>query len=198
MRRDIQALSDYGDEVIRLSDRLGFTSFSGTGNCYRGEALSRVGQVDEGVAQIRQGLAARQSIGVQLCETAVLVGLAGALARAGQVQEGLQTLARTLAMVETSDERYCEAEVHRVRGDLLCMEGDPSAAEASFLRALEVARRQDAKSWELRAATSLARLWQQGRQDEAREMLAEVYGWFTEGFDTPDLVEAAALREELA
>ena len=106
--------------------------------------------------------------------------------------------------METTDERYCEAELHRLKGELLLMQGDKTEAsfhqaESCFQHAVEVARRQQAKSWELRATVSLARLWQkQGRVDEARQMLAEIYGWFTEGFDTPDLQEAKALLEELS
>ena len=108
-------------------------------------------------------------------------------------------------MVEEMDERYFEAELYRLRGELLLMQGDDVEAEASlhqaescFQHAIEVARHQQAKSWELRATTSLARLWQkQGRVDEARQMLAEIYGWFTEGFDTPDLKEARTLLDEL-
>jgi len=108
--------------------------------------------------------------------------------------------------VEQTDERHWEAELYRLKGELLLMQGHDAEAEASlhqaescFQHAVEVARRQSAKSWELRATVSLCRLWQvQGRMDEARQMLAEVYGWFTEGFDTPDLQEAKALLEELS
>jgi predicted ATPase len=102
-------------------------------------------------------------------------------------------------MVEETHERYYEAELNRVRGELLLMQGDDAAAEASLQRAIEVARRQEAKSWELRATTSLARLWRkQGRTDEARVALRQVYGWFTEGFDTPNLREAKALLDEMS
>jgi predicted ATPase len=99
--------------------------------------------------------------------------------------------------VEKSDERYLEAELHRLQGELLLMQGDESEAEASFQQALSRARRRQAKSWELRAAVSLVRLWRkQGRKDEAHRLLAPIYGWFTEGFDTPDLREARALLNE--
>jgi predicted ATPase len=102
-------------------------------------------------------------------------------------------------VVEETGERYYEAEIHRLKGELLLMQGDEAEAETSFHKAIEVARRQSAKSWELRATVSLCRLWQkQGKVDEARQMLAEIYGWFTEGFDTPDLQEARALLEELS
>jgi predicted ATPase len=102
-------------------------------------------------------------------------------------------------MVEETGERHWQAELHRVRAELLLMQGDSAEAEASLHNAIEVARRQSAKSWELRATTSLARLWQgQGRMDQARQVLAEVYGWFTEGYGTPDLKEAEALLQELS
>jgi predicted ATPase len=105
-----------------------------------------------------------------------------------------------MAAVETTKERWCEAEVHRVAGEiaLTSLQSDAAKAEAYFERALAVARAQNAKSWELRAAMSMARLWRdQGKRDEARELLAPVYGWFTEGFDTLDLKEAKALLDEL-
>jgi predicted ATPase len=199
MRRDAQALKDDAEELMRLSKGMGFSNFSGTGTCYWGEALTRLGQVQEGMAQMREGMAARQSIGTRCYSSGILGALAEAQARVGQPGEGLATLAEALAMVEETDERYCEAELYRLKGQLLLAQGDDAEAEASFRRAIEVARRQSAKSWELRAAVSLARLWQQqGRIDEARQMLAEIYGWFTEGFGTPGLKEAEALLEELS
>jgi predicted ATPase len=199
MRRDAQALKDDAEELMRLSKGMGFSNFSGTGTCYWGEALTRLGQVQEGMAQMREGMAARQSIGTRCYSSGILGALAEAQARVGQPGEGLATLAEALAMVEETDERYCEAELYRLKGQLLLAQGDDAEAEASFRRAIEVARRQSAKSWELRAAVSLARLWQQqGRIVEARQMLAEIYGWFTEGFGTPGLKEAEALLEELS
>nr|NIO71038.1 tetratricopeptide repeat protein [Anaerolineae bacterium] len=124
---------------------------------------------------------------------------AEAYGKAGQAEEGLSVLAEALALVEKTGERYYEAELRRLKGELLLMQGDEAEAEASFDKAIEVARRQQAKSWELRATVSLCRLWRkQGRVDEARQMLAEIYGWFTEGFDTADLKEAKALLEELS
>jgi predicted ATPase len=150
-------------------------------------------------------MAASQSRGARCYFSESLRSLAEAQAKAGQPGEGLTTLAEALAQVEATDERYCEAELHRLKGELLLMQGDKTEAQATFHQAescfqhaVEVAHRQSAKSWELRATVSLARLWQeQGRVEEARQMLAEIYGWFTEGFDTPDLREAKALLEEL-
>jgi predicted ATPase len=158
------------------------------------------------MAQMREGMAAMQSMGVRCYLSGTLRSLAEAQAKTGQPGEGLTTLAEALALVEQTDERHWEAELYRLRAELLLMQGEDAEAEASFHKAescfqhaIEVARRQQAKSWELRAAIGLARLWQeQGRIDEARQMLAEVYGWFTEGFDTPDLQEAEALLEELS
>jgi predicted ATPase len=143
--------------------------------------------------------------------------LAEASARGGQTTEGLEALAEALALLTTSGVRWWEAELHRLRGELLLQSGVQSPessvfahhaalrmpheaeAEACFQRALDIAHRQQAKSLELRAVVSLARLWQQqGQQAEARELLAPIYGWFTEGFDTADLQEAKALLEELA
>jgi predicted ATPase len=128
-----------------------------------------------------------------------LGSLAEAQAKAGHPEEGLSTLAEALALVEQTGERHWEAELYRLRAELLLMQGEESEAEASLQRAIEVAKRQQAKSWELRATVSLARLWRrQGRREDARALLAEIYGWFTEGFDTPDLVEARTLIEELS
>ena len=183
---------------MRLSNEK-VPGWSGEGTRFRGEALAMLGQVQEGIAQMREGMAAMQSMSARCYLSGTLCSLAEAQAKAGQPGEGLTTLAEALAQVETTDERYCEAEIHRLKGELLLMQGDKTEAEASFHKAIEVARRQQAKSWELRATVSLCRLWQQqGRMDEARQMLAEIYGWFAEGFDTPDLQEAKALIEELS
>jgi predicted ATPase len=168
------------------------------GITYRGEAAAMLGQIQEGIAQMREGMMAGQTIGVRMYLPGSLCTLAEAQAKAGQPEEGLDTLDEALALVEQTDERHWEAELHRVQGELLLMQGDDAEAEASLHRAIEVARGQSAKSWELRATTDLARLWQeQGKCQEARQVLAEIYGWFTEGFDTPDLKEAEALLEEL-
>jgi len=127
--------------------------------------------------------------------------LAEAYGKAGQAEAGLRLLAEALAHVDHTGERHFEAEVYRIKGELLLQQAIPDTpqAEACFLQALAVAQRQQTKSYELRAAVSLSRLWQrQGKHVEARQLLAEVYGWFTEGFDTVDLQEARALLEELS
>src|SRR5262249_38415840 len=125
--------------------------------------------------------------------------LADAYGKAHQPKQGLTQLSEAERIIEITEERWGEAEMHRVRGDLLIAMEDFDAAEASFRRAATVAQHQSAKLFELRASTSLARLWcDQGRDAEARDLLAPVYGWFTEGFDTPDLKDAKALLEELS
>jgi predicted ATPase len=198
MRRDAQALKDNAEELMRLSSEK-VPGWLGEGTWHRGKALAMLGQVQEGMAQMREGMAAHQSRGVQCYLSGTLRSLAEAQAKAGQPEEALTTLAEAFAFVEQTDERHWEAELYRLRAELLLMQGDEAGVEASLQKAVEVARRQQAKSWELRATVSLCRLWQeQGRMDEAHQMLAEIYGWFTEGFDTPDLQEAKALLEELS
>jgi predicted ATPase len=150
------------------------------------------------MTRIREGLAVCYSMG-ELCYTSGILGaLALAQARAGRLEEGLVTLAEALKLVEQTEERHWEADLHRSKGELLLAQGDEEKAEASLLKAIEVAHRQSAKSWELRAATSLSRLWHdQGRRREALELLSPIYGWFTEGFETRDLKEARALLDAL-
>jgi predicted ATPase len=153
------------------------------------------------MARLRQGLAAYWTTGVELERTYWLALLAEAYGTVGQAEEGLCLLREALVVVENSDEQLWEAELYRLQGDLLLHQTVPDAqhAEACFCQALATARRQQAKALELRAAMSLARLWQrQGKHAEARQTLAEVYAWFTEGFDTADLREARALLDTLA
>jgi DNA-binding SARP family transcriptional activator/predicted ATPase len=205
MRRDAQALKNNAEELTQIAHEK-VPGWLGQGTRFWGKALAKLGQVQEGMAQMREGMAVDQSMGVRLYLSETLGSLAEAQAKAGQPEEGLTTLAEALALVEQTDERHWEAELYRLKGELLLMQGDEAEAEASFHQAescfqhaVEVACRQQAKSWELRATVSLCRLWQkQGRMGEARQMLAEIYGWFTEGFDTPDLQEAKALLEELS
>jgi predicted ATPase len=199
MRRHAPALEENAQELMQLSQGMGFSSFLGTGTCYWGEALVRLGQVQEGVVRIREGLAIRQSIGARCHVCGILGALAEAQARAGQTDEGLATLAEALALVEETGEHHWEVELLRLRAEMLLTQGADAEAEASLHRAIAAARRQGARSWELRAAVSLARLWQQqGKQSEAHQVLAEIYGRFTEGFDTDDLKEAHALLTELS
>jgi DNA-binding SARP family transcriptional activator/predicted ATPase len=205
MRRDAQALKDSAEQLVRLSKGMGFSSFGGTGTCYWGQALAWLGQTQIGIAHIQEGLATRQAIGARCHLAGILAALAQAEAQAGQPDKGLATLAKAIDTIEQTDEHHWEAEIHRLKGELLLLPGQHVEAEARshqaercFQYAIDVARHQNAKSWELRATTSLARLWQQqGYLDKARAVLAEIYDWFTEGFDTPDSQEADALITEL-
>src|SRR5262249_40951562 len=151
--------------------------------------------------QMCQGLSTLRATGAEKQRTYFLALLAEGYRGTGEVQEGLRVLAEALAAAHHSGERYCEAELHRLKGELLLLQSTDhhAEAEACFHQALDVARHQQAKSLELRAATSLARLWQQqGKHQAAHDLLAPVYHWFTEGFDTADLIDAKVLLDELA
>jgi predicted ATPase len=168
---------------------------------FRGWVLVKQGQSEEGIAQLREGLVAYRAIGAELECSHWLALLAEAYRDTGQPGEGLRLVAEALDQVAQTGIVYYEPELHRLEGELRLRhdQTDAQKAEACFHLALEVARGQRAKSWELRAATNLARLWvERGRRAEARELLAPVYGWFTEGFDTADLKEAKALLDILA
>jgi predicted ATPase len=196
-RREGSAVQQSADAATAIATEHGFSFWRAGGLSLRGWALADQGALAEGVAQLRQGLAAWVATGSETYRTYFLALLAEALGRQGEAEEGLAVLAEAQALAETTDERIHEAELHRLRGEFLLSSAAARAdrdAEACFQRALDVARRQQAKSLELRAAMSLSRLYvQQGRPAEARPLLAETYGWFTEGFDTPDLQEARAL-----
>ena len=157
--------------------------------------------MEASIAQMHQGLAAFRATGAETIRPYFLALLAETSAKAGQHGAGLTLLAEALAVINDTGERRWEAELYRLKGAVLLAlsAGHDAEAETCFRQALDIARRQQAKSWELRAAMSLARLWQrQGKRDAARQLLAETYGWFTEGFDTADLQEAKALLDELA
>jgi predicted ATPase len=159
------------------------------------------GQDAAGLAQMHQGLAAISAMGETVARPYCLVPLAEAMGHTGQVAAGLHLITEALGVLEANRQGYLLAEAYRLQGELLLRQAQPDAAQAKacFQHALAIARSQQAKSWELRAAMSLARLWQQqGRRTEAYDLLAPVYGWFTEGFDTADLQEARALLQELA
>jgi predicted ATPase len=150
---------------------------------------------------LNSGITASRTAGATIWVPFFLPHLARAHAELGQFEEAWRCVGEAMTTVETTRERWCEAEVHRMAGEIARKSPEPDAAkaEAHFDRALAVARQQQAKSWELRAAMSMARLWRgQGKQGEALALLAPVYGWFTEGFDTLDLKEAKALLDELS
>ena len=220
-RREGPASQAQAEAAIALSMEQGFGFLLALATILQGWALAVQGPGEEEIAQIRQGLAAFRATGAELLWTYYLIPLAEAYGRAGQAGEGLTVLAEALAAVHKTGERCWEAELYRLKGELLLQQAvgrgtlpidpvNPSAwaspelslaaeSEACYRQALDIARRQQAKSLELRAAMSLSRLWQQqGQREAARQQLAEIYGWFTEGFDTADLQEAKALLEELS
>jgi predicted ATPase len=200
-RREAATTHAHADALMAFATTQGLTRRIGQGRVLLGWALAMEGDAAAGVQHIQQGLAAHQDTGSKVARPYYLTLLAEAFGQATQPEAGLQVLAEALALVATTEERWWEAEVSRLMGALqlqLPISAVPQA-EACFQRALDVARRQQAKALELRAAVSLSRLWQrQGKRKEARQVLAEVYGWFTEGFDTADLREANALLEALA
>ena len=199
-RRDVPAVHEQAEAAVALSTEQGFPLWAARGTSLRGWALAMQGQGEAGMAQVRQGIAAWRATGAALCVPYFCTLLAEVSDHLGHMEDGLQALAEAHTLVEQQEERWWEAEISRLRGVLLLRQpGTPQAeAEAWLQRALDVARRQEAKSLELRAAMSLSRLWQQqGKQAEARALLAPIYGWFTEGFDTADLQEARALLEKL-
>ena len=201
LRRDVPAVHAHAEAAITLSTEQGFPLWAAYGTIFRGWALAMQGQGEAGMAQVRQGIASFRATGQALIVPYLCTVLADVAAHLGHTEDGLQALAEAHTLVEQQEERWWEAEVARLRGVVLLRQpGIPQGeAEAWLQRALDVARRQEAKSLELRAAMSLSRLWQQqGQQVEAHELLAPIYGWFTEGFDTADLQEAKALLEALA
>jgi predicted ATPase len=199
-RRERHATQERAETGIALSREKGFPQFVALGMSMRGWALAMQEQGEEGIAQLHQGLAAFRAVGTELGRSRNLALLAEAYGEVGQTEEGLTVLAEALAVVDKTGERYWEAEMHRLKGELLLRQASPTEeVETCFRQAIEIARHQQAKSLELRAATSLSRLWQrQGKPTEARALLAPIYGWFTEGFDTADLQEAKALLDALA
>jgi predicted ATPase len=217
LRRDRALTQEWAEAAITLASEHGFPQWLGRGAILQGWARAEQGQIEEGMSQMRHGLATYQAVGAGICHSYYLVLLAEAYGKAGQAEDGLATLAEALTVVDTSGERFYEAELYRLRGELTLKKSGvrspepevpntqhltpstPEEAEEYFHKAIEIACKQQAKSLELRAVMSLARLWQQqGQKEEARQILAEIYDWFTEGFDTKDLQEAKVLLEELS
>ncbi len=182
----------------RLATDFGFGFFATLGSFFEAWAISATGDLDAGIQQMQKDISAFQTSGSRVGLPHMLALLADAQGQKGETTEGQTVIAEALAAAGDSGERHYEAELHRLRGDLHNAAGDSGAAETSYLRAIQLARHQRARMWELRANVSLARLWQsQGRHKEAAVRLAEIYGWFTEGFDTPDLLAARHLLAEL-
>ena len=214
--RNYGAVYERAEALLALSIEREFPFWLAYGTILRGWTLAMQGHTSEGIVQMRQGLATWQRTGAELERSYWLALLAEGYGKGGQVDAGLQTLDECFVAVANTGECWWEAELYRLKGELLLQSrgSDPQSAilaqvagsrtldaeaETSFLQALTLARCREAKALELRAALSLGRLWQcQGKSREARELLAPIYGWFTEGFDTTDLREAKALLDELS
>ena len=196
-RRDVAATQAHADAVLAVAAAQRWPLRAEQGRLLRGWALAMQGEAAAGVAHLRQALAS-PDVGPESLRAHWLAALAEAYGRAGQPQAGLQVLAEAVTLMATTEMRWWEAEVCRLQGALQLQLPSPnvSQAEAAFLRALDVARGQQAKALELRAALSLSWLWQgQGKREDSRQLLVEIYSWFTEGFDTPDLQDARALLD---
>jgi predicted ATPase len=199
-RREGHATQERAEAGISLATEQGFPYWRVFGSLLRGWALAHQGQAEEGIEQIHQGLMAYRATGAEILRPYFLALLAEAYGTMRQLEAGLTVLAEALTLADKTGERWYESELSRLKGVLLLQQSPDNhpKAQACFHRALDVARAQQAKSLELRAATSLSRLWQrQGKQAEAHRLLAPIYGWFTEGFDTRDLQEAKALLHDL-
>jgi tetratricopeptide (TPR) repeat protein len=197
LRAEVRAAAE---EEVAIATEQGFALWHATGTFYKGAGLLLLGRGGEGLPLLVKGLDAFRATGARLTLPFQLSVLGEAYTRADRFADAMKVLDEGLALVEETDERCQEAELHRLRGELLLAgSGDQAAAEDCFRQAIETARRQRSRAWELRATMSLARLWQnQGRREEARGALAAVQGKYTEGFTTPDLVDAAALLQALA
>ena len=201
LRREPDAMRQIGERMIQYGKEKSLRMAVPYGKFFQGNAIAEHGEFAEGIAQMREGISKSRSMGTLFSLVSFLAGLADAYAHCGNIDEGLAVIEEGLAMMRTGGEHFSLPEIHRIKGKLLLAGSahDTDTAEAAFAEALSIARAQQAKLLELRASMSLARLWRdQGKVQQARELLAPVYGWFTEGFDTLDLKEAKALLEELA
>jgi predicted ATPase len=206
LRRESRAVREAADVTIDLAAREGFPYYVARATILRGWALADQGEVEAGITEIRRGLAAYDAMGARLWLPCCLGLLAEALGKAGEVDEALGVSAEALETAVRTGEREYEAELHRLRGELTLRKaparrksqaGSTHAAEECFQQAITVARRQGAKSFELRAGVSLARSWQRrGETKAAHRMLSEISGRFTEGFETKDWLEAKALLSD--
>ena len=194
------AAAAQAQELVALAEEKGALFWKAGGMMNQGCVLALTGKASDAIEMLISGIAAMRSTGATLWMPFYLPHLARAHAELGQFEEAWRCIGEAMTAVETTKEKWCEAEIHRTAGEIALMSPEPDAAkaEAHFERAIAIAREQKAKSWELRAAMSMARLWRdQGKRQQARDLLAPVYGWFTEGFDTLDLKEAKALLDEL-
>jgi predicted ATPase len=185
-------------ELVALTDEKGAAFWKAGGMMNRGCVLALSGKASNAIQMFTSGTTAARSTGATAWIPFYLSYLARAYAEPGQFDEAWRRIGETMTAVETTKEKWCEAEVHRTAGEIELMSPEPDAAKAEghFERAIAISREQQAKSWELRAAMSMARLWR--ANGSSHDLLAPVYGWFTEGFDTLDLKEAKALVDELA
>jgi predicted ATPase len=200
-RREAAAAHEQAKTLTTFAMEQGFAQALAQGTVLYGWALVMQGQDKAGMSQLRQGLAADLATGAKVFQPYFLGSLAEAYGEGGHPEEGLNALTEAEVVIGNLEMGFYEAELHRLKGQLLLQQSADNAAEAEscFHQSITIAQNQSAKSWELRAATSLARLWQsQGKRDEAHELLEPVYGWFTEGFDTADLIDAKALLDELS
>jgi predicted ATPase len=192
------ALEERADQLVAATTEQSFPFWRALGAIYRGWVTAKKGDVTEGMSLLRSGSAAHRATGAEAFMPHNLALLAAACEIAGQIDEAVTLSEDALQLAERTGELWFAAELNRYKGQLLLQQGHFETAEELYRKALSIAREQEAKLWELRAAASLARLRRdQGRHTEAHELLAPVYGWFTEGFDTPDLKEAKALLDEL-
>jgi predicted ATPase len=196
---DPATLLTRADEVLALCAEHSLPYWAAVTAWLRGWCLSGLGHSEEAVALMTAALGDYRATGSVTVVPWFLTLIAEVLRKTRRAHEGLEKLDEAIRQIEATDERWSEADTHRVRGDLLADVGDVVEAEKSLYRAISVARRQSGKLFELRATTSLARLWRdQGKCHEARDLLAPIYGWFSEGFDTPVLKKAEALLDALA
>jgi predicted ATPase len=195
---DDVVLDERADQLVALAAEQSFPYWGATGTIYHGWVKAKNGDATEGMSLLRSGAATFRAGGLEAWTPYIFALLAGACEIAAQFEEAVTLLDDALQIVERTGARWLEAELYRLKGQLLLRQGHIEAAEELYRKALSIAREQEAKLWELRAAASLARLRRdQGRRAEARDLLGPVYGWFTEGFDTPDLKEAISLLDEL-
>jgi predicted ATPase len=198
---DYSRATALAQELCALADEKDLPFWKVNGSLYQGSLFALTGDASNAIRMITSGITAARPTGVTAWMPRWLSYLAFAHANLGQIDDAWRCIGEAISTIETTKERWFEAETNRIAGEIALRSPEPDVAKAQtyFDRALGVACRQQAKSWELRASTSLARLWRdQGKVQQARELLAPVYGWFTEGFDTRDLKEAKALLQELA
>jgi predicted ATPase len=195
---DDAALNERAEELVAIAAEQSFPWWSAQGAIYLGWSKAKGVEVVEGISLLRRGLSAHRASGAELWTPHHITRLAMACEIAGEFEEARFLLDKALQIVERTGERWFEAELNRHKGQLLLREGHSETTEKLYHKALSIAQEQEAKLWELRASVSLARLRRdQGRRTEARDILVPVYGWFTEGFGTPDLKEAKSLLDEL-